>query len=104
MKYKLNNLHIRDLKKPAFGKNPQADWKSIVEASAALAILAILFCTYLFISVNGGTIFTKEIEEEVIVEAPSVSRLRQQVTFYTEKRSTFEIVRTGSEGIEDPSR
>lgn len=104
MKYKLNNLHIRDLKKPAFGKNPQADWKSIVEASAGLIVFAILFCAYLFISVNGGTIFTKEIEEQVIVEAPSVSMLRQQVMLYSEKRNTFEGVRTGTEEISDPSR
>jgi len=83
--------------------NPEFDWKIIFFSTLGLIVLAVALSIFIFIKIDKGEIFLAEPVDSGRAPTLDISRLRDTLGHYNDKRDEFNSIINASHSSVDPS-
>lgn len=92
-----------DIRLPALGTSPEADWKIIFASTVVLSILAITLSVFIFVKVDKGEVFVVKEPTGQMEKTLNISRLKETVSHYRNKALEFGKIKSKKTSATDPS-
>ena len=86
-----------------YGNGPDSDWRVIFTVLSIFMVAVIAVGLYIFIEINRGELFSPKEDTAATPVKLNVSLLNKTISYYADRASTTENIKTSKEVVKDPS-